>query len=89
MSDIVVLRNQIQEGAIEVYAAHPETYEMLKRRVRELPINAIFYPNELAPVGELQQLDPHNKNLREFIFNEVLPKTNFIRGESTDPSKKL
>lgn len=89
MSDIVVLKNKILEGAIEVYAAHPETYKMLEGRIKELPQNAIFYPNEYCPVGELQQADLHDLNLKNFLFEEVLPKSGFIKGENPDPSRVL
>lgn len=89
MSDIIVLRNKIQEGAIEVYAAHPETYKMLKNRLRELPQNAIVYPNEMCPVGELQQADIHDLNLKKFIFEEVLPTSGFIKGECPDLNRAL
>lgn len=89
MSDIIILRNKIQEGAIEVYAAHPETYEMLKGKVKDLPQNAIVYPNAMCPVGELQQADLHDKNLKEFIFTEVLPNFGFIKGECPDLNRVL
>lgn len=89
MSDIVVLKNKIQEGAIEVYAAHPETYKMLEGRIKDLPQNAIVYPNELCPVGELQQADIHDLNLKKFIFEEVLPRSGFIKGECPDLNRVL
>ena len=89
MNNITVLRNKIQENLIEVYAVHPETYRMLKSKIKELPQNTIFYPNEFCPVGELQQADLQDASLEKFIFEEVLPRCEFIKGECPDLNRKL
>ena len=75
------LRNRILEDLYEVYACHPETYKQVRAQKDQLPFNWIVYPNPECPVGELQQADLSDENLKEFIFKEVLPRCEYVKGE--------
>lgn len=81
MEDIVVLKNKIVANEMQVYACGRETFKKVKAEKADLPHNWIVYVNPLCAEGQLDQANLEDEKLKEFIFNVVLPKFEFVIGE--------
>lgn len=75
------LKNQIEEKNIEVYACSPSDYMRIKKDKKDLPRNTIVYPNEYCKAGMMEQANLEDPEMKNFIFNFILPKRVFILGE--------
>lgn len=75
-------RAKIEQKQIRVFACNPRDYMKIKSNKKDLPFCVIVYPNEHCKVGEMDEADLSDLNMKQFIFDFVLPKGVFVMGES-------
>ena len=78
---IDVLRNRIEQQSLKVFGFNPKDRSLYERYIKDLPHDWLIYPNPCVPQGSLEEANLNDPDLKQFIFQMILPRTGFLLGQ--------
>ena len=81
-SEQIKIINRFKAKDIQVFAFNPEDRSMIEKNLDDAPLNCLFYPNPFVPKGTMQEADLNNPALEKWLFEEVIPRCNYLLGRN-------